>query len=136
MTLIIKILFFLIGCFFLKTNINKLRKLYLFFEALKDYKLFRSEQSLVFIAPLLICIELFISLSFITSISNYAVLAGIFMQLFYIFLNLKTINQVYTNNCGCFSMQTPRNVNSKSVFINIALLFIIIFLYGLKIRYY
>ncbi|WDF50309.1 hypothetical protein PQ460_20350 [Paenibacillus sp. KACC 21273] len=137
MILVTKVLFFLLGCFFLKNSITKFKKKYLFFEAINDYKIIKYEYLVIILVPLLITIELFVSLNFIAGFSlSYIVLLAALLQLFYIFLNIKSLNKIFSNNCGCFSLQIPRKVTAKNVLNNIIILFIIILLYGLKIRYH
>ncbi|WP_029518781.1 MauE/DoxX family redox-associated membrane protein [Paenibacillus polymyxa] len=135
MYIMIKIVFFLIGLFYLKISISKVKKVYFFYRALNEYKFIQNEKILSLITPFLIVLELFVSLYFIFGIySLREILLCVSLQFLYIFLNLRSLKNFNYDNCGCFPLQVPKKGSLKIIFFNISFLFFIIILFGVKVR--
>ena len=133
-SLIIKVLYVIIGFVILKSSLAKMKKPMDFYYAMMDYKLINNSTFSELVVPLLIAGEFLLACLLISAFSGPALIIGTIIQLFYIFLILLNINKESDNNCGCFGFHTPKVPTLKHFSVNVILLFSIICLFGLQER--
>lgn len=134
-TILIKLAYITIGLIFLKSSINKINKSFLYYIALEDYNIIKNKKILKIIAAVLISLELLLAVALIVTV--YPVLSliiGIFIQTMYITFLIVNINKKFNNNCGCFGLNTPKEITMKNLAINILILVSIVMTYGIEIR--
>lgn len=133
---LIKASYIFLGIIYLKSSFTKIKKPYLYYMAIKNYNLIRSETLLIIITPLLIVLELSLALLLISTVfQKSALIIGILFQSFILYLILTNMNKEYKNNCNCFPLNTPKKITTKELIINIILLFLIIVVYGIERRF-
>ncbi|MNK70817.1 Methylamine utilization protein MauE [compost metagenome] len=133
--LLIKISYVVLGLLFLNSARKKVKKPYLHFIALKDYKMFSQLSILNIVSPLLIAAELLLALLLLVTIySTLAFLLGIILQVFNLVLIVGNLNTESNNNCGCFEMNMPKKVTTKHLAINMSILVFLIVIYCFEYR--
>ncbi|MNW43067.1 hypothetical protein D3C74_202560 [compost metagenome] len=130
-----KICCVLLGLFYLKNSLKKLSDPFLFAQALKAYKLVPDNYVINVVAPMLIVIEVILSLLLISNFSIISIMVvGLILQSIYTILLLININKNFTNICNCFPLQVPHKVTTKKLLYNICLLLIFVVFYGIENR--
>ncbi|HDR7913831.1 MauE/DoxX family redox-associated membrane protein [Bacillus sp. FSL E2-8895] len=134
-TILIKLAYITIGLIFLKSSINKINKSFLYYIALEDYNIIKNKNILKIIAAVLISLELLLAVALIVTVyPELSLIIGIFIQTMYITFLIVNINKKFNNNCGCFGLNTPKEITMKNLAINILILVSIVMTYGIEIR--
>ncbi|AUB63521.1 MULTISPECIES: MauE/DoxX family redox-associated membrane protein [Bacillus cereus group] len=134
-TILIKLAYITIGLIFLKSSMNKINKSFLYYIALEDYEIIKNKRMLKIIAAFLISLELLLAIVLIVTVyPDLSLAIGIFIQTLYIIFLIININKKFNNNCGCFGLNTPKEITIKNLAINILILVAIVMTYGIEIR--
>lgn len=131
----IKVTCILLGILFLKSSISKLKKPYQFYLALESYSLFRRKKALKIILPFFLSLEIILSIGLLYPFDLQMILiAGMFLQFVYLLIMVMDINKNFSDNCGCFALNVPKEVSIKNVLTNLLILFIFVVLFGIEKR--
>jgi len=131
---LIKLFCIILGIFYLKNSIKKIKNPYLFAIVLKEYSM-PEKLVLRVIAPILIVVEMLLSLLLLSNFSMMSILlVGTGLQAFYISLIFKNMNKSFSNVCNCFPLQVPQKATTKKLLQNLFLFVFFVLIYGLSIR--
>lgn len=115
----------LIFIIYYKSSMSKMRHPYAFTRVLKEYRFITNEILLMVLAPCIIIAELLAGVWIVIPSTRYiSTLIGISLQLLYIIIISANNGKKLDNSCACFELNVPSNVTTKSIVINICLLFV------------
>ncbi|KOY83251.1 hypothetical protein I6G82_05730 [Lysinibacillus macroides] len=105
-----------LGLLFLKSSISKLRKPYQLYLAFESYNFFKEQKILRIVVSFFLSLEVILSLGLLYPVNLKIILSlGIFLQSIYLLIMIMNINKSFSNNCGCFPLNVPKEVSLKNL---------------------